>query len=134
SDFHSASAAAAKAARNNARKRCLRNRTMGRAQSKGADKKLRQKSAPSHLARMPKYARVLVDDSAGKAFDYELPEAVAGLVQPGSRVRVPVRTRTMLATIIELLDSTDVAGVKLISEVVSAEPILSPLLLRLGAW
>ena len=43
---------------------------------------------------MPKYARVLVDDSAGKAFDYELPEAVAGTLKPGSRVRVPVRTRT----------------------------------------
>ncbi len=83
---------------------------------------------------MPKYARVLVDDSAGKAFDYELPEAVAALLQPGSRVRVPVRTRTALATVIELLDETDVPGVKLISEVVSAEPILSPLLLRLGAW
>ncbi len=83
---------------------------------------------------MPKYARVLVDDSAGKAFDYELPEAVAGTLQPGSRVRVPVRTRTALATVIELLDETDVPGVKLISAVVSAEPILSPLLLRLGAW
>ncbi len=83
---------------------------------------------------MPKYARVLVDDSAGKAFDYELPAAVAGTLQPGSRVRVPVRTRTALATVIELLDETEVTGVKLISEVVSAEPILSPLLLKLGAW
>jgi primosomal protein N' (replication factor Y) len=86
------------------------------------------------LRAMPKYARVLVDDSAGKAFDYELPEAVAGILQPGSRVRVPVRTRTALATVIELLDETDVPGVKLISEVVSAEPILNPLLLKLGAW
>lgn len=83
---------------------------------------------------MPKYARVLVDDSSGKAFDYELPEAVAATLQPGSRVRVPVRTRTMLATVIELLDETDVPGVKPIAEVVSAEPILSPLLLRLGGW
>ena len=83
---------------------------------------------------MPRFARVLVDDSAGKAFDYELPEAVAGTLQPGSRVRVPVRTRTALATVIELLDTTDVPGVKPISAVVSAEPILSPLLLRLGAW
>jgi len=83
---------------------------------------------------MPSYVRVLVDDSAGKAFDYELPEAVAGTLQPGSRVRVPVRTRTALATVIELLNETDVPGVKLISAVVSAEPILSPLLLRLGAW
>jgi primosomal protein N' (replication factor Y) len=86
------------------------------------------------LRAMPKYARVLVDDSAGKAFDYELPEAVVGTLQPGSRVRVPVRTRTALATVIELLDETDVPGVKLISEVVSAEPILNPLLLKLGAW
>lgn len=83
---------------------------------------------------MPKFARVLVDDSAGKAFDYELPEAVADTLQPGSRVRVPVRTRTALATVIELLDATDVPGVKPITSVVSAEPILSPLLLRLGAW
>lgn len=83
---------------------------------------------------MPKFARVLVDDSAGKAFDYALPEAVAGLLLPGSRVRVPVRTRTMLATVIELLEETDVSGVKPIAEVVSAEPILSPILLRLGAW
>ena len=83
---------------------------------------------------MPKYARVLVDDSAGKAFDYELPEAVAAVLQPGARVRVPVRTRTALATVIELLDETDAPGVKPISEIVSAEPILSPLLLKLGAW
>ncbi|HSI11089.1 MAG TPA: primosomal protein N' [Chthoniobacter sp.] len=83
---------------------------------------------------MPRYARVLVDDSAGKAFDYELPEAVAAVLQPGARVRVPVRTRTALATVIELLDETDVPGVKPISAVVSAEPILSPLLLKLGTW
>jgi primosomal protein N' (replication factor Y) len=83
---------------------------------------------------MPKYARVLVDDSAGKAFDYELPPAVASVLQPGARVRVPVRTRTALATVIELLDETDVPGVKPIASVVSAEPILSPLLLRLGKW
>jgi primosomal protein N' (replication factor Y) len=83
---------------------------------------------------MPRYARVLVDDSAGKAFDYELPEAVAAVLQPGARVRVPVRTRTALATVIELLDETDAPGVKPISGVVSAEPILSPLLLKLGTW
>jgi primosomal protein N' (replication factor Y) len=97
-------------------------------------KKFDNNRARRILRAMPKYARVLVDDSAGKAFDYELPEAVAGILQPGSRVRVPVRTRTALATVIELLDETDVPGVKLISEVVSAEPILSPLLLKLGAW
>ncbi len=83
---------------------------------------------------MPKYARVLVDDSAGKSFVYELPEAVAAVLPPGARVRVPVRTRTALATVIELLDETDVPGVKMITDVISAEPILSPVLLKIGAW
>ena len=56
------------------------------------------------------------------------------MLKVGSRVRVPVRTRTALGTIIELRDRTDTTGVKSITEVISAVPILSPLLLRLGAW
>jgi primosomal protein N' (replication factor Y) len=76
----------------------------------------------------------MVDDSGGNAFDYELPGPVAASLQVGSRVRIPVRTRTALGTIIELRDTTEADGVKLITEVVSAEPILSPLLIRLGAW
>jgi len=83
---------------------------------------------------MPSYARVMVDDSGGNAFDYALPEAVAATLEIGSRVRVPVRTRTALGTIIELRDTTEAEGVKPISDVVSAQPILSPLLIRLGAW
>ncbi|HEY2341398.1 MAG TPA: primosomal protein N', partial [Chthoniobacteraceae bacterium] len=83
---------------------------------------------------MLKFARVMVDDSGGNAFDYELPPELAGALEVGSRVRVPVRTRTMLGTIIALLDETDAHGVKLIHSVVSAEPILSPLLIELGEW
>ncbi|MES2571408.1 MAG: primosomal protein N', partial [Verrucomicrobiota bacterium] len=83
---------------------------------------------------MPKYARVMVDESGGNAFDYALPEEVGAQLQVGCRVRVPVRTRTVLGTIIELSDTTNFEGVKLISQVVSTEPILSPLLIRLGTW
>jgi len=83
---------------------------------------------------MPRYARVMVDESGGNAFDYELPEPGAASLEVGSRVRVPVRTRTALGTIIELRDTTEATGVKLIAAIVSAEPILSPLLIRLGAW
>jgi primosomal protein N' (replication factor Y) (superfamily II helicase) len=83
---------------------------------------------------MPRYARVLVDDSGSNAFDYEVPEAVAATLQVGSRVRVPVRTTTKLGTIIELLDATDARGVRPITDVVDPEPSLNPVLLRLGAW
>ena len=83
---------------------------------------------------MRQYALVMVDDSGGNAFDYELPEGPGAALQIGSRVRVPVRTRTSLGTVIELRDSTDAHGVKLITDIVSSAPILSPLLIRLGAW
>ena len=86
------------------------------------------------LARMARFARVMVDNSGGNAFDYELPESVATQLQIGSRVRVPVRTRSALGTIIELRETTEAEGVKAIADVVSAEPVVGPLLIRLAAW
>src|SRR5262245_58034457 len=83
---------------------------------------------------MPRYALVLVDDSGSHAFDYALPDSVADTLQIGSRVRVPVRTTTRLGTIIELRDTTDAPGVKPIVEVIDAEPVLNPVLLRMASW
>ena len=83
---------------------------------------------------MPKYARVMVDESGGNAFDYELTGEAAVNLQVGSRVRVPMRTRTVLGTVIGLSDETEASGVKPVASIVSAEPILSPLLIRLGEW
>jgi primosomal protein N' (replication factor Y) (superfamily II helicase) len=84
------------------------------------------------LHNMPTYARVLLDDSGGRAFDYEVPEQLSLVV--GARVRVPVRTRTLLGTIIGLSETTDADGVRLISEVVGDEPPLQPQLIRLAQW
>jgi primosomal protein N' (replication factor Y) len=81
-----------------------------------------------------RYASVLVDDSGGNAFTYAVPEKAEATIVVGSRVRVPVRTRTMAGTVIALNDATDVEGVKPIAEVVGKEPVLTPLLLRLGEW
>jgi primosomal protein N' (replication factor Y) len=83
---------------------------------------------------MPKYALVLVDDSGGRAFDYEIPAAIADTAGIGCRVRVPVRTRAMLGTIVAVSDTTEADGVRLISELVSDEPALSPQLIRLAEW
>lgn len=83
---------------------------------------------------MPRYARVLVDESGGRVFDYALPTGAAEVLVVGSRVRVPIRTRTSLGTIIGLTDETEHEGVKEISTVVSAEPILSPILIRIAEW
>ena len=55
--------------------------------SRAVPEKLRQKSASPHLRDMPRFAIVMIDDSGGDAFDYELPEPVAAQLQVGSRVR-----------------------------------------------
>ena len=83
---------------------------------------------------MPKYASVLLDESGGRAFDYEVPEAVAAAVAIGTRVRVPVRMRTVLGTIIALSDMTEADGIRAISNIVSDEPALNPQLIRLAEW
>ncbi len=81
---------------------------------------------------MAKFARVLLDDSGGRAFDYEVPASLNAVV--GSRVRVPVRMRTLLGTVIAISDATEADGVRPISELVGDEPALSAGLIELANW
>ena len=81
-----------------------------------------------------RYARVVPDRSGHTAFDYEIPEHLLGKVWIGSRVRVPVRTRLVLATVVELLEETAVEGLKPIAEILSAKPLINPVLIQLGHW
>jgi primosomal protein N' (replication factor Y) len=83
---------------------------------------------------MAKFARVIVDQSGSRAFDYEVPEALANKVQIGSRVQVLVRARPALATVINLLDETSAPGVRPISDVISEKPLVNPQLIKLGYW
>jgi primosomal protein N' (replication factor Y) len=81
-----------------------------------------------------RYARVVPDRSGQSAFDYEIPEHLRGKVWIGSRVRVPVRTRLILATVVELPETTEVEGLKPIAEVLSKKALINPALIRLGEW
>ena len=83
---------------------------------------------------MPRFARVLLDDSAGRVFDYAIPEAVGGVCAVGSRVRVPVRMRAVLGTVIAISETTEAEGIRDISEVISDEPAMSAQLIRLAEW
>ena len=74
------------------------------------------------------------DRSGHAAFDYEIPEHLEGKVWIGSRVRVPVRTRLVLATVVELLENCDFPGIKPIAEVLSAKSLINPVLIQLGHW
>jgi primosomal protein N' (replication factor Y) len=80
------------------------------------------------------FVRVLPDQAAGKLLDYALPEAMREMVGIGSRVRVPVRTRVLTATVIALLDESDVRGMREVTELLNDRPMIRPSMLDLAGW
>src|ERR1700722_3756842 len=83
---------------------------------------------------MQKYARVITDDPTDKELDYSIPPSWAGKVHIGSRVKVPLRSREILATVVALVDTPSVPEPKIISSLISESPILNKSLLALARW
>jgi primosomal protein N' (replication factor Y) (superfamily II helicase) len=82
----------------------------------------------------PNYVRVIIDRAIHRELDYELPESLAPRVDVGSRVRVPFRDRSALATVLALLEESDARGIRPIEAVVGDSPTLSSRLLELAKW
>ena len=87
---------------------------------------------------MPSYrfARVIVDRSADREFDYIIPAALQGRVGIGSRVRLPFRNRAALGTVVDLLAESAVpeASLRPLDAAIGDKPILSPVLIELARW
>jgi primosomal protein N' (replication factor Y) len=82
----------------------------------------------------PSYARVIIDRSIHRELDYLIPELLVEKVSIGSRVRVPFRERSSLATVVALLEETDAEGIRPIEALVGDKPVLSPKLIELARW
>jgi primosomal protein N' (replication factor Y) len=80
------------------------------------------------------YARVIIDRSIHRELDYLVPESLAEKIGIGSRVRVPFREKSALATVVGLLDETDAAGIRPIEALVGDRPVLSEKLIELARW
>src|SRR5947207_8267554 len=86
------------------------------------------------MALKPSYVRVIIDRAIHRELDYSVPENLAERVSVGSRVRVPVRGKTGLATVVATLDQSDAKGIRSIESVVGQTPMLSEQLLELAKW
>jgi primosomal protein N' (replication factor Y) len=82
----------------------------------------------------PSYARVIIDRSIHRELDYLIPETLADKVSIGSRVRVPFREKSALATVVALLTETDAEGIRPIEALVGDKPALSAKLVELARW
>jgi len=83
---------------------------------------------------MPRYARVLIDRTGAREFDYAIPAELEGAVSVGTRVRVPMRQRVLTGTVLSLPETPAVPNPRPIAGVVGTRPLLDPVLLRLGEW
>ena len=80
------------------------------------------------------YIRVIVDRSIHRELDYLVPDALAERIGVGSRVRVPFRDKSALATVVAILQESKVEGIRPIEAVVGEAPILNEQLLELARW
>ena len=80
------------------------------------------------------FARVLPDQAAGRLLDYRIPESMASSIGVGSRVRVPVRTRLLNGTVIEVLSACEYNSVRDITQLLDDKPMIRPALLELARW
>lgn len=83
---------------------------------------------------MPRFAQVILDRSTGRVLDYEIPAGWEDRIVGGSRVRVPLRNRQMLATVVSTSDTTSVKGVRPLAAVLDERPQMTPVLMRLAKW
>ena len=86
------------------------------------------------MTALPRYVRVVIDRAIQRELDYIIPETLRDRIGVGSRLRVPFRDKSSLATVLSLLDETNARGLREIETVVGDGPILSPVLLELGQW
>jgi primosomal protein N' (replication factor Y) len=83
---------------------------------------------------MPPFVRILIDRSEGRKLDYSVPEELRGRVEIGSRVIVMVRNRRAVGTVLELLDHTEIPGIRAFESLVGEETTLPPVMMRLADW
>src|SRR5882762_1513493 len=82
----------------------------------------------------PSYVRVIIDRAIHRELDYAVPEALVDRVGIGSRVRVPFRDKSALATVVAITEQSEAKGIRILEAVIGEKPVLSPSLIELARW
>src|SRR5206468_11367912 len=82
------------------------------------------------------YAAVVLPVPVNRSYIYEVPETLTGRVVPGARVVVPLRRRSVVGIVTELINQSPSAGIEIkpMAAAPDDEPAISPALLKLGRW
>src|SRR3982074_2039049 len=88
-----------------------------------------------HGGMTPPFCNVALPVPLRTTFTYAVPEALQGTVQPGSRVLVPFRKKSMVGVVVDLAESApDGTKIREITRVLDFVPALTPKLIELAQW
>jgi primosomal protein N' (replication factor Y) len=79
-------------------------------------------------------ARVTLEMALRKEFDYSIPPELAGQINVGSRVQVPLGARKVLGCVTGLVEESAHARLKPILKVIGAQTLITPKILKLARW
>ena len=83
---------------------------------------------------MERIARVIVDRTLGREFDYRIPSELADVISIGSRVSVPFGRASTLGYVVALPAESPVANLKPIQSVLDDKPFVSEDMIDLVRW
>src|SRR5271157_4266138 len=81
------------------------------------------------------YCNVALPVPLRTTFTYGVPEALRAQLQPGSRVLVPFRKKSMVGMVLEMTDALpEGTTIRNVSKLIDLVPALTPKLIELGRW
>ncbi|NOU36376.1 MAG: primosomal protein N' [Kiritimatiellaceae bacterium] len=83
---------------------------------------------------MNRIAKVAVDLSLDREFDYLIPEPLRPLVEIGSRVEVPFRSRTVTGFVVGFADKSAFGDLKPIGKVLGEKSLVTESVMELARW
>ncbi|MDD3276602.1 MAG: primosomal protein N' [Kiritimatiellales bacterium] len=86
------------------------------------------------LFPMNRIAKVAVDLSLNREFDYLIPEPLRPLVEIGSRVEVPFRLRNVTGFVVGFADKSSFADLKPIGKVLGDKSLVTETVMELARW
>ena len=79
-------------------------------------------------------ARVTLEIALRKEFDYTIPPQFAGVVEVGTRVKVPFGPRQVMGVVTGLVEHSTHTNLRPIVDVAAGQSTLTPKVLRLARW
>ncbi len=83
---------------------------------------------------MSRVARVVVDLSLDREFDYLVPGELSDALQVGSRVEVPFGRRTVSGYVVSFVESSSFPNLKPIKAMIGKKPLVEENILNLARW